>query len=310
MASHLGILSALRALRERLAIRMAVRLGGNPQVEILGSQTLAGKPQANTDTLGLYLHRISVDPFSRNRHLPPQPGRHLPRPELPVNLHVLLVAWCTHTEQEIEYLAAAIQIIGAGLVLESADMSLADPDWGSEDVVQVLPEEVFAAKRIPGSKQACVYEVAFLDQIAALTTDKARAIIVYGAGSGSLDAQVAAQKLAVAGFTNVTAFEGGLDAWGAAGLPPTRRKPLAPAMCSTAGLMLWHSTRCARSRGASSTTWANRVRPQPRRRQAGATLRPKSTSPSRTAMCASATTLPPASVRPWTWSRAKSMRAT
>jgi rhodanese-related sulfurtransferase len=86
-------------------------------------------------------------------------------------------------------------------------------------LVQVLPEEVFAAKRIPGSKQACVYEVAFLDQIATLTTDKARAIIVYGAGSGSLDAKVAAEKLTAAGFTNVTAFEGGLDAWSAAGLP-------------------------------------------------------------------------------------------
>jgi len=86
-------------------------------------------------------------------------------------------------------------------------------------LVQVLPEEVFAAKRIPGSKQACVYEVAFLDQIAALTADKARAIIVYGAGSGSLDARVAAEKLTAAGFTNVTAFEGGLDAWSAAGLP-------------------------------------------------------------------------------------------
>jgi polyisoprenoid-binding protein YceI len=86
-------------------------------------------------------------------------------------------------------------------------------------LVQVLPEEVFAAKRIPGSKQACVYEVTFLDQIATLTTDKARAIIVYGAGSGSLDAKVAAEKLTAAGFTNVTAFEGGLDAWSAAGLP-------------------------------------------------------------------------------------------
>jgi len=86
-------------------------------------------------------------------------------------------------------------------------------------LVQVLPEEVFAAKRIPGSKQACVYEVVFLDQIAALTTDKARAIIVYGAGGGSLDAKVAAEKLTAAGFINVTAFEGGLDAWSAAGLP-------------------------------------------------------------------------------------------
>ena len=102
-------------------------------------------------------------------------------------------------------------------------------------LVQVLPEEVFAAKRIPGSKQACVYEVAFLDQIAALTTDKARAIIVYGAGSGSLDAQVAAQKLAVAGFTNVTAFEGGLDAWGAAGLPLEGEGalPAAPSLSGT-----------------------------------------------------------------------------
>jgi polyisoprenoid-binding protein YceI len=86
-------------------------------------------------------------------------------------------------------------------------------------LVQVLPEEVFAATRIPGSKQACVYEVVFLDQIAALTTDKARAIIVYGAGGGSLDAKVAAEKLTAAGFINVTAFEGGLDAWSAAGLP-------------------------------------------------------------------------------------------
>ena len=102
-------------------------------------------------------------------------------------------------------------------------------------LVQVLPEEVFAAKRIPGSKQACVYEVAFFDQIAALTTDKARAIIVYGAGSGSLDAKVAAEKLRAAGFTNVTAFEGGLDAWSAAGLPLEGEGalPAAPSLSGT-----------------------------------------------------------------------------
>jgi polyisoprenoid-binding protein YceI len=102
-------------------------------------------------------------------------------------------------------------------------------------LVQVLPEEVFAAMRIPGSKQACVYEVAFLDQIAALTTDKSRAIIVYGAGSGSLDAKVAAEKLAAAGFTNATAFEGGLDAWSAAGLPLEGEGalPAAPSLSGT-----------------------------------------------------------------------------
>lgn len=141
MASYLGILGVLQALRERLSIRMAARLGGNPQVEILGSQALAGAPQNNTDTLGIYLHRISVDPFSRNRHLPPAPGHRLPRPELPVNLHLLLIAWCTHTEQEISYLSTAIQILGGNFPLSSADLSLADPEWG-DDGVQMMPEEM------------------------------------------------------------------------------------------------------------------------------------------------------------------------
>jgi len=102
-------------------------------------------------------------------------------------------------------------------------------------LVQVLPEEVFAARRIPGSRQACVYEVAFLDQVAAITADKARAIIVYGAGGGSMDAQVAAEKLSAAGFTHVTAFTGGLDAWVEAGLPIESNcdLPAAPAFNGT-----------------------------------------------------------------------------
>jgi polyisoprenoid-binding protein YceI len=94
---------------------------------------------------------------------------------------------------------------------------LASP--GAPLLVQVLPEEVFVARRIPGSRQACVYEVAFLEQFAALTADKTRTIIVYGAGGGSLDAAVAAKKLVAAGYPNVRRFDGGLDAWSEAGLP-------------------------------------------------------------------------------------------
>ncbi len=86
-------------------------------------------------------------------------------------------------------------------------------------LVHVLPEEVFAAQRIAGSKNACVYEVAFFEQIKAISSDNAQSIVVYGAGGGSLDAQVAAAKLTAAGYTNVQAFEGGIEAWQAAGLP-------------------------------------------------------------------------------------------
>ncbi len=73
-----------------------------------------------------------------------------------------------------------------------------------------------------------------LDQIAALTSDKNQPLIVYGTGSGSLDAQVAAAKLVEAGYTQVTVFEGGLDAWREAGLPLESDGPL-PAAPSLSG---------------------------------------------------------------------------
>ncbi len=55
----------------------------------------------------------------------------------------------------------------------------------------VLPAEIFAATRIPGSVNACVYEMAFLDQIQALVPDNSIPIVFNGAGEGSLDAATA-----------------------------------------------------------------------------------------------------------------------
>lgn len=84
-------------------------------------------------------------------------------------------------------------------------------------LIHVLPAEVFAARRIPGSGHACVYEVAFLSQVEAISPEKARPLVLYGAGAGSLDAKVAGEKLAAAGYTDLAVFEGGLEAWTAAG---------------------------------------------------------------------------------------------
>lgn len=86
-------------------------------------------------------------------------------------------------------------------------------------LLHVLPEDVFAAARIPGSQNACVYETAFLDKVAALGLTRDMPLVVYGAGEGSLDASTAAEKLRTAGFMQVAAFVGGLDEWRAAGLP-------------------------------------------------------------------------------------------
>lgn len=93
-------------------------------------------------------------------------------------------------------------------------------------LLHVLPEEVFAAQRIPGSCNACVYEMAFLDQVAALIAGKDQPVIVYGAGADSNDAATALVKLTAAGYTNVTAFGGGLAAWRGDGLPVESDGPL------------------------------------------------------------------------------------
>lgn len=142
MASHRGTWAVLQALREALSVRLAALLGGTPTVSILGSQDIAGQPTPAVDTLAIYLHRISVDPLGRNRHLAPLPERRSPRPELPVNLHLLLIGWCVHPEEEIRLVSAAMQTIGSALVLDSADLVLGDPAWGDRDSVQVQPEEM------------------------------------------------------------------------------------------------------------------------------------------------------------------------
>jgi polyisoprenoid-binding protein YceI len=86
-------------------------------------------------------------------------------------------------------------------------------------LLHILPEEIFTAARIPGSMNACVYETAFLEKVRALGLKPSAPLVVYGAGEGSLDATVAAEKLRAAGFTEVETFPGGLEAWGTASLP-------------------------------------------------------------------------------------------
>src|ERR1041384_831653 len=84
-------------------------------------------------------------------------------------------------------------------------------------LIDVLPEECFNAQHLPGARHACVYEVTFVDQIKNLGLQPADTLVLYGAGRGSLDSAVAAQKLQRAGFTQLFDFSGGRAAWAGAG---------------------------------------------------------------------------------------------
>ena len=140
MAGYRATMGILQALKERLSLRMAALLGGNPTVTLVGSQELSGSP--SSEALGIYLYRLAVDPFARNRYLPAQEGRRTPRPELPINLHILLIGWSNKTESEINYLSTAMQVIGSAMNLGISHLGISDPTWGDADTVQIIPEEM------------------------------------------------------------------------------------------------------------------------------------------------------------------------
>ncbi len=143
MASYQAVAGVLGAIKDHLEARMVESLAGavaNPKVRILGSQDLRSDPSGNE--LGLYLHRISVDPYARNRYLRPNRPGEAPQPELPVNLHLLLVGWSQSAAAETTLVAWAMQQIGSALELDIAHLGLADARWGAEDRAQMIPEEM------------------------------------------------------------------------------------------------------------------------------------------------------------------------
>ena len=86
-------------------------------------------------------------------------------------------------------------------------------------LIDTLTSDHFKAIHLPGASHACVFEVNYLDQIAALTTDKHARLVLYGASEKSMDAAVAAEKLEREGFDNLFILDGGIDGWRTAGYP-------------------------------------------------------------------------------------------
>lgn len=86
-------------------------------------------------------------------------------------------------------------------------------------LVDVLVPEHFERRHIPGAVNACVYEVGFLALMQKIIPDKNAAVLLYGAGPGSLDCLAAAEKLERVGYAHVYYFPGGLEEWREEGYP-------------------------------------------------------------------------------------------
>jgi rhodanese-related sulfurtransferase len=82
-------------------------------------------------------------------------------------------------------------------------------------VWNVLTDEYFTGELIPGSRRVPVDRLG--EALRRSTLAKAAAIVVYCAGPSCPQSRQAADKLVAFGYTNVTVYEGGLEAWRAAG---------------------------------------------------------------------------------------------
>lgn len=86
-------------------------------------------------------------------------------------------------------------------------------------LLDVLPPEAHEEWRIPGSRNAPVYESAFPDRVAKLGAPKEEPVVVYCSSRRSRASAEAARILAEAGYRDVREFEGGREEWSDAGFP-------------------------------------------------------------------------------------------
>lgn len=86
-------------------------------------------------------------------------------------------------------------------------------------VIDVLPEEEFRAVHLAAARNACVYNVTFLDDVKKLAPDSSKPLVVYGSSERSLASATAAEKLIGAGYADVADYRGGLEDWRDAGMP-------------------------------------------------------------------------------------------
>jgi rhodanese-related sulfurtransferase len=83
------------------------------------------------------------------------------------------------------------------------------------EIWNALTDAYFTGEMIPGSRRVPVDQIG--RAISATSLPKNTAIVVYCSGPSCPNSRQAGDKLVAFGFTNVRVFEGGLEAWKAAG---------------------------------------------------------------------------------------------
>ncbi len=143
MASYRGVNGVLQALEDFFKARLPDELRQGPinaRVALLGSADV-GRPITG-NVLGIYLHRITVDPHGRARHFPPQGTETAGRPELPVNLHFLLIAAASSATIEADLMSWAMVEFANDGQLDVSHVAETDTGWSERELLTITPEEM------------------------------------------------------------------------------------------------------------------------------------------------------------------------
>lgn len=86
-----------------------------------------------------------------------------------------------------------------------------------ENLIDVLSDESFTCEHLPGARNFCIYETAFLDKVTEAFPSRDVALTVYGLNDETRETAEAISRLEGAGYHNVRVLPGGLEGWKARG---------------------------------------------------------------------------------------------
>jgi len=144
LASYKGVQGALIALEDFFKRRLPAELSKGPvsaKVSLLGSADIAKTLSGNL--LGIYLHRITIDPHGRARRFTQQgSNQNLRYPELPVNLHFLLIANASSAVVEADLMAWAMVELANHSQIDISHVQDIDDEWGQHEILNISPDEM------------------------------------------------------------------------------------------------------------------------------------------------------------------------
>ena len=99
------------------------------------------------------------------------------------------------------------------VVIDAAKLSAMLGSATPPVLVEVRPQSAFEREHLPGAKNNCVFEIAFLDRMPQVAPDRGVPVCVYGECTGSEESLMAAEKLCRNGYAQVFELRCGIEDW-------------------------------------------------------------------------------------------------